>query len=67
MNETRGGSDEGDRLPPLGGGGQDDHAGQVSGGNEKRPVWRSPVITRIEFKQTLALHGSLRDGLTGSF
>ncbi len=66
MDEIRGGSDESDRLTPLGGGGHDDHAGQVSGGNEKRPVGREPVITRIELKQTLAVHGSLRDGLTGS-
>jgi hypothetical protein len=67
LDEKRGGSDEGDRLTPLGGGGQDGHAGQLSGGAEKRPVWRSPVITRIGIEQTLAVRGSLRDGLTGSF
>lgn len=66
MDEKRGGSDEGDRLTPLGGGRQGGDAGQHCGGTEKRPVWRSPVITRIGLEQTLASHGSLRDGLTGS-
>lgn len=66
MDEKRGGSDEGDRVPPLGGGRQDGYAGQLSGGTEKHPVWRSPVITRIGLEQTLAVHGSARDGLTGS-
>lgn len=66
MDEKRGGSDEGARLTPLGGGRQNGHAGQLSGGIENRPVWRSPVITRIGVEQTLAVRGSLRDGMTGS-
>ena len=66
MDEKRGGFDEGDRLTPLGGGRQDGLDGQLSGGTERHPVWRSPVITRIGLDQTLAVHGSARDGLTGS-
>lgn len=66
MDGKHGGFDEGDRLTALGGGRPDGHAGQLSAGARTRPVWRSPVITRIGLEQTLALHGSVRDGLTGS-
>lgn len=66
MDEKRGRSDDGDRLTPLGGSRQHGHAGQLSAGTEKPAVWRSPVITRIGVDQTLAVRGSIRDGMTGS-
>lgn len=37
-----------------------------SGDNEARCAWTDPVISRIEIKRTMAMFGSINDGLDGS-